>query len=158
VRRLATSGLVAFIAVLSLLAAACSSSKGKSEGTTVPSTSTVPASVGSSAAETTAPATTAPARSSVGYPTPRQAAQHLVDAWRRSDRSAALQGADASAVEQMFTAPPPNGSIYECDKGDSSPSYCGVQVYGAQQLYVRLEMVQRPVGWVVDLADVESLH
>jgi hypothetical protein len=141
------------VVVAALAVTACSSSNGKSEGTTVPSTSTAPTSTSS-----TAPATTAPAQSTIGYPTPRQAAQHLVDAWRHSDRATALQGADPNAVEQMFTAPPPNGSIYECDKGDSSPSYCGVQVYGAQQLYVRLEMVQRPVGWVVDLADVESLH
>lgn len=132
--------------------AACSSSKGSGEGTTVPSTAaTAPTSA-------TAAPTTAAAQSAVGFPTAREAAQHLVDAWRHQDRGAAVQGADEAAVAQMFTAPPPNGSIYECDKGDSSPSYCGVQVYGAQQLYVRLEMVQRPVGWVVDLADVEPLH
>lgn len=150
--------LLAIVFAAVVLATGCTSSKGSGEGPTAPSSTPSSSSTSAASPTSTIPPTTAAPQSTIGFATPRQAAQHLVDAWRKQDRSAALQGADPAAVDQMFTAPPPNGSIYECDKGDTSPSYCGVQVYGAKQLYIRLEMVQRPAGWVVDLADVEPLY
>ena len=88
---------------------ACSGSSGDSaHGSSA--RSTAPGSTPTSAARsssTTPPPTRRPTTTgaTVGYPSARDAADHLLGAWRTGDRNAALQGTDPAAVGPMFAIP-----------------------------------------------------
>lgn len=82
----------------------------------------------------------------VGFPTARDAASHLLDAWRGGNRDEALRGTDRAAVDAMFAVPV--GPVVErgCDTGEFGTSGCQYKVAGGG---LQLNMDKRPAGWVV---------
>lgn len=140
--------LVAAVTALVAVASGCGSSKSRSErssttaaSTTAPSTTAAPTKTSS--------ATGPPARSTVGYPTNQEAAQHLIDAWQNGDRASALQGADPSAVATMFAIPVGELNVRGCDDGSFPTSSCVYRLY-SNQYEIRIDMEKRSVGWVVN--------
>ncbi len=109
-------------------------------GATTASTTTVPS--------TTASTTTAPPGPALAFPAPREAIDHLVDAWRAGDRAAALAGAELPAVDALFAQPSDGYDLYGCDSGEFSTSTCNFRNRSTGG-YAQVTAKQGPGGWVV---------
>ena len=128
--------------------AGCGSSSGtdrpagtRASRSTVPATTTAPA-----ATTPTTPTSASPPTTPVGYPSARDAATHLLDAWRAGDRVAAARGADPVAVAMLFAVPVGQVVDRGCDTGEFDTSSCQYKVGGGG---LQLDMERRPAGWAV---------
>jgi hypothetical protein len=107
-------------------------------------TSTLPPTAPPTTGIATSTAVTAPG---TPQPSPAQAADTLLAAWRRGDRNAALQVASAVAVTELFghaAAPPQSRG---CQDAIASASDCAFGVNGS---LLTLHTVEVPAGWVVE--------
>lgn len=139
------------VAIGSLLfLAGCSSSSSVEPPDTGASTSVTSTTVQAS----TTTSTTLPSRATVGYPSSYDAVQHLLTAWQAGDRAAALQGADAGAVEGMWATPPG-----ELDQRGCAQTYDPALTEGGCILRrgdhtgaLQVNTERRDIGWVVSSA------
>lgn len=105
-------------ALMSLTAAACSSSSDATAPTTGPSTTVA-------TSTTTAPPTTAAPAPPVGRPTSEEAARTLYDAWIKNDRATALTVAEQVAVDEIWKAAHGPYEFYSaCDDGEFGTGGC----------------------------------
>jgi len=98
-------------------------------------------------AKTEPPPTTPPTtRFTIGFSTPRAAANHLLGAWRAGNRDDASHGTDPAALDAMFAVPV--GPVVErgCDTGEFTTSGCQYKAAGGG---LQLNMDKGPAGWVV---------
>jgi hypothetical protein len=86
----------------------------------------------------------------VGSGSPREAATHLLDAWRAGDRGAAGRFAEPGAVAALFVVPTGPVTDRGCDTGEFDTSSCQYKVSGGG---LQLDMERRPIGWVVSAAE-----
>ncbi len=96
---------------------------------------------------TTAPTTTVAV---VPRPDPSAAATALIDAWKTSDRAAALLIAPAAVVDQLFAAGAP-GAVQSrgCSTAQYDPAQC---VYRTSIGELQIRTTMQAGGWVVDQA------
>lgn len=126
---------------------ACSSSSAASRTTTTQTATTT-----SIAATTTT--STLPSEATIGFASPNDAVQHLLNAWHAGDRAAALQGADATAVDGMWATPPGELDSRGCaETYDSALTEGGCILRRADQTgALQVNTERRSIGWVVSSA------
>ena len=140
-----------FLGLALALGAACTSSGGSSSATTATRPSTTVARTGGSAtttaghATTVAPTTTAPL---VYFPDRDTAVKHLIDAWKANDATAALQGADPTAVVNLFTQKADGFELYGQQEGDA-PTLTDNYRNRARGYYAQITSERSAKGWRV---------
>jgi hypothetical protein len=97
---------------------------------------------------------TPPPAPAVTFADARQAADHLIAAWRRGDRAAALQAAGPNTVRKVFALPKPavdrvEGCDTGADSGDASYAYRCYHLYegGSSHFWINAHAVS---GWRVE--------
>jgi len=121
---------------------------GCSSGSSVPTTTTT--------TPVTAPATAAPTTTTTSttvtlapQPSPDQAAQALLGAWRAGDRGVASRVASASAVAVLFGQPPQGTPDRGCQDPVGGSSNCAFGLANGGLLTLHASMV--PSGlWLID--------
>jgi hypothetical protein len=164
-RRSRLAAALALTVALGAATAACTTSdsdgapKGSTkvgDAATVQSTTSKPKAPTTTASNTasTTTSTTAPA-ATTGRGTPADAAQALYDAWKVGDRAAALNVADATAVDGIWKTAPGDYALYnKCDTAEfgkdtglgSSTSGC---LFRGNSGTIQFSMEQRGDAWVV---------
>lgn len=138
------------LAAATLLLAACGDGAGDPVSTTTaaePTTTT-------GATTTTAPAstTTTTAVPASPQPTPREAVEMLLAAWRAGSRELALAVAEVEAVDALFAAPAEDADDRGCNEppaGFGAPTYCVYRLASGAELQVRARPLDTG-GFVVD--------
>lgn len=98
---------------------------------------------------TTTQATAAPA---LKLPTPKEAATHLYEAWKKTDRPSALQAATPAAVDALFAHPFKQGALRGCDEPTSLGADC---VYAYERQAVKMHITGDATnGFVVQTAEI----
>lgn len=129
------------------LAAGCSSSDSAAPS---PTSITVAATTTTVAGTTT----TLPSRATLGFESSYDAVQHLITAWTAGNRAAALQGADADAVDGMWATPAGDLDQRGCAQTyDPALTEGGCILRRADQTgALQVNTERRDVGWVVSSA------
>ena len=81
----------------------------------------------STTVQATPPPTGGPA---LKLPTPKDAANHLYEAWKAGDRAKALQAATQRAVDALFSRPFNAASFRGCDEPDQLGADCSYRYEG----------------------------
>lgn len=86
----------------------------------------------------------------LGAPSPIDAANHLLAAWRKSDRASARTEADEAAVSALFAQsyPASGPQARGCDENPTA-SNCFFRIGDGG---LNLHAIHTPVGWRVDTA------
>ncbi|MEO3784626.1 hypothetical protein ABGB12_14920 [Actinocorallia sp. B10E7] len=123
-----------------------------SDSPSAPPSAGIPPQTGVSPSQ--APAAPSQAPAPITFGSAQQAADHLITAWRKGDRGAALQAAGPNTVEKVFALPAPAVDRVEgCDPGSEAgdPSYAYRCHYlyegGASHLWIN---AYAATGWRVE--------
>lgn len=103
------------------------------------------------AGDTVPPPTTITTPSLTAEPSPEQAAEGLLAAWRAGDRVAAGRVAPPASVDVLFSRAPGTTQGRQCSQGGSPIRDC---VYRLGNELLRVKVAQSGEGWVVDSVEL----